>query len=392
MSVGGTVVFLGPTLAVADARSVLDAEYLPPVQLGDVWRISQERPRAIGIVDGYFHQVPAVWHKEILYAMSVGIAVYGSASMGALRAAELGPYGMIGVGDVAEGYRRGILDGDDEVALLHAEVEHGYRSFSEPLVNIRATVNAARLAGVVSATTAESLLAAARSLFYPDRAWPRVLRSTDAPPDELDALAAWLPAGRIDQKRADALAMLGRIGADAAGANGPPQPVAGAFAPTVLWHEFVRRETPLQAVLDEFLLEEPVSAHVGDAIARARRCEPVDWYGVLSAQPEWPERCRRARLKCSAATGRNGEPSGADADNLLAWFFTERLGWPNDLAGFLLARGWTDPRTVLRVAAREAAYSGVRTDPSHADHEAGRVGAQDFGPGPAKGYPPGRNK
>jgi hypothetical protein len=364
------VVFLGPTLSHDDAREVLDADYLPPAGHGDVLRAALRRPRVIGLVDGVFERVPAVWHKEILYAISAGIAVYGSASMGALRAAELGPYGMIGVGDIADGYRRGILDGDDEVALLHAEAELGYRSFSEPLVNIRATVNAARLAGLVSATTAESLVATARSLFYPDRSWPRVLGSTDAPPDELDAVAAWLPAGRIDQKRADALAMLERISADA---DGPPQPVAGAFAPTVLWQELVRRETPLQAVLDEFLLDEPVSAGVSDAIARARRGEPVDWYGVLSAQPEWPARCRRARLKGSAATGRTGEPSGADADNLLAWFFTERLGWPDDLAGFLLARGWTDPRTVLRVAAREAAYAGVRTGGSPADHGAGRV-------------------
>jgi hypothetical protein len=213
-------------------------------------------------------------------------------------------------------------------------------------------------------------------LFYPDRAWPRILGSTDAHSRELDALAAWLPSGRIDQKRADALAMLERMSVDAEGANGLPHPVAGAFAPTVLWHEFVRRETPVQAVLDEFLLNDPVSADVSNAIASARRREPVDWCGILSAQPEWPERCQRARLKCSAATERNGERSSADTDNLLAWFFTERLGWPNDLAGFLLARGWTDLRTVLRVAAREAAYLSARPDASHVVREAGCVEAE----------------
>jgi hypothetical protein len=348
------VVFLGPTLTVSDARGVLEAEYLPPVQLGDVWRISQERPRAIGIIDGYFHQVPAVWHKEILNAMSLGIAVYGSASMGALRAAELAPFGMIAVGDIAEGYCRGVLNRDDEVAVVHAPVEYGYESLSEPLVNIRATVNAARLAGVVSATTAESLVATAQSIFYADREWSRLFDSTDAPPHELNALAAWLPSGRIDQKRSDALVMLQRMGADCAAATCPHQAVARAFAPTVLWQEFVRRETPLRAVLDEFLLHEPICADVSDAIRRARRGEPLDWYGILAAQPEWPDCCRRARQKASTATG--GEPSAANADNLLAWFFTERLGWPNDLAEFLLVRGWTDPDSVLRIAAREAEY------------------------------------
>ena len=263
-------------------------------------------------------------------------------------------FGMIGVGEIANEYSRGSIIGDDEVALLHAPAEFGYRTFSEPLVNIRATVKAARLAGVISLTSAESLLTAARSVFYAERTWPRVLSSANLAADELDAFDNWLPAGRVDQKRCDAIAMLERMRADTT--NEPPRPAANIFAPTVLWREFVRQETPLPAVLDEYLLHEPVSTAVRDAIGRARRGESVDWYGVLSAQPEWPERCRRARLKCNAATLTSGVPSGFDRDSLLTWFFTERLGWPDQLGDFLLARGWTEPDAVLRVAAREAAY------------------------------------
>ena len=78
---------------------------------------------AIGIIDGYFENIPSVWHKEILWAMSQGIHVFGSASMGALRAAELAPFGMEGVGAIFEAYRDGWLEDDDEVASedgLHA--------------------------------------------------------------------------------------------------------------------------------------------------------------------------------------------------------------------------------------------------------------------------------
>jgi hypothetical protein len=364
MSAGSTVIFLGPTLSVADARSVLDAEYLPPVQLGDVWRISQERPSTIGIVDGYFHHVPAVWHKEVLYAMSLGIAVYGSASMGALRAAELSSFGMIGVGDIAEAYQNGVVRCDDEVALIHAPGEFGYESLSEPLVNIRATVNAAEQGGIISPKSAKSLLETARSLYYSDRTWPRVLSSTDANCEELSAFDAWLPVGRVDQKRADALAMLNRIRADSVTANRSLQPVKGTFAPTVLWQEFMRRETPLRSVLDEFLLHDPLSADVSDAIGRAHRGEPVDWYCLLAGQPEWPRRCRRARLKSSVVGARESEPSAACAENLFAWFFAKRLGWPGDLAGFLFVRGWTDPNTVLRVAVREADFLNACTGDS----------------------------
>jgi hypothetical protein len=72
-------VFLGPTLAEKDARAELDAVYLPPAAAGDVYRLWERRPRAIGIVDGYFDHVPAVWHKEILWMMEHGVHVFGAA-------------------------------------------------------------------------------------------------------------------------------------------------------------------------------------------------------------------------------------------------------------------------------------------------------------------------
>ena len=58
-------------------------------------------PGAIGVIDGYFDGVPSVWHKEILWALSQGIRVFGGASMGALRAAELDGFGMTGVSDAS---------------------------------------------------------------------------------------------------------------------------------------------------------------------------------------------------------------------------------------------------------------------------------------------------
>src|SRR5579859_4749374 len=110
-----TVIFLGPTLEVNEARKVLGGEYLPPAAQGDLYRVARERPFSIGLVDGYFEHVPAVWHKEILWALSQGIHVFGAASMGALRAAELHPFGMQGVGRIFEAFRDGMLEDDDEV-------------------------------------------------------------------------------------------------------------------------------------------------------------------------------------------------------------------------------------------------------------------------------------
>src|SRR5580700_2858864 len=127
------IIFTGPTLSENAARCELDATYLPPAAQGDVYRAAVGRPVAIGIIDGVFDQVPSVWHKEVLWAMSQGIHVFGSASMGALRAAELHSFGMRGVGRIFEAFVDGALEDDDEVAVVHGPEEVGYLSLSEPM-------------------------------------------------------------------------------------------------------------------------------------------------------------------------------------------------------------------------------------------------------------------
>lgn len=59
------VVFVGPSVPVEDAQRALDAVYRPPAAQGDVYRAARQRPHAIGLVNGYFERVPAVFHKEI---------------------------------------------------------------------------------------------------------------------------------------------------------------------------------------------------------------------------------------------------------------------------------------------------------------------------------------
>ena len=80
---------------------------MAPARQGDIWRaVRAHRPVAIGLIDGVFFHEPAVWHREILWALAEGVHVFGAASMGALRAAELEPFGMRGVGRVFAAYPR----------------------------------------------------------------------------------------------------------------------------------------------------------------------------------------------------------------------------------------------------------------------------------------------
>ncbi|MBB5868816.1 hypothetical protein F4553_002195 [Allocatelliglobosispora scoriae] len=212
-------IFLGPTLSLTKAKELLpDALFLPPVSQGDVLRSAARRPAAIGIVDGRFQDVPAVWHKEILWAMSRGVAVYGSASMGALRAAELADFGMRGVGTIFEAYRSGAINDDDEVAVAHADAADGYRAANEAMVNIRPTLALATRDGVVGDATATALVGLAKQAYYPTRGYPQLLAAgaeAGLPADELAALREWLPANRINQKALDAQEMLRLMAAQA---------------------------------------------------------------------------------------------------------------------------------------------------------------------------------
>ena len=242
-------VFLGPTLSHSQARDVFDADYLPPVRQGDVYRaVVRWRPQAIGIIDGYFHQVPSVWHKEILWAMAEGVHVFGSASMGALRAAELAHFGMQGIGDVFASFRDRAIEDDDEVAVIHGPPETGFLAASEAMVNIRRTLANAQAQGVVTGTTKQSLEHIAKALFYPRRAYPEILKTGAAeglPGDQLTALRDWLENGRVDQKREDALEMLAAM-RDMLAKNPPPHRADYAFEHTTMWEASITAadETP----------------------------------------------------------------------------------------------------------------------------------------------------
>jgi hypothetical protein len=233
------VIFTGPTISAAEARIELDAEYLPPAAEGDVYRAARRRPRVIGIVDGYFERVPSVWHKEILWAMSQRIHVFGSASMGALRAAELEAFGMEGVGSIFEAYRDGILEDDDEVAVVHGTREFGFRPGSEAMVDIRCTLARAVAGGVLSASTGSALESLAKSMFYPDRNYQLISRRAaelGLSQAELSAFLEWLPEGRASQKHADALAMLRLIRERVA--NGlEAKRVEYAFENSAMWEQ-----------------------------------------------------------------------------------------------------------------------------------------------------------
>ncbi len=159
------VVFLGPSLPLAEAREILDADYRPPVKRGDLQHL--EGVELVAIIDGVFLQSCSVGHREILSLLNRKVKVVGGGSMGALRAAEMGHYGMTGVGRIFKMYSSGEVQGDDEVALVFDP--ETMEPLSEPLVNLRAFLDTALMADVIDSAQRAGILSEMRSIYYPRR-------------------------------------------------------------------------------------------------------------------------------------------------------------------------------------------------------------------------------
>jgi len=216
--------FAGPTLAPEVVTERLpEAAHCPPIKHGDLLRLDPRRGDVVAIVDGYFRQETAIRHKEILDALERGVHVCGASGMGALRAAELHPFGMLGIGSIFEMLVSGEIDGDDEVSLAHAEAGDGYQPLSEALVDIRRHCRQALEAGVITQDDADAITAAASALAYDERVYTRVLAQARSHGLQAAASEAYLTfveregrSARVD----DALALVDHLLA------GPPAPSA----------------------------------------------------------------------------------------------------------------------------------------------------------------------
>ncbi len=131
------VVFLGPSLSLAEARGLIDAQYEPPAKPGDIHRVLAQKPRVILIVDGDQH-AGVCRHKEILFALHQGVQVWGAAGLGATRAAELKNFGMRGFGQVYEWYLQQAPQIDShEVMCAYSYANGMYNLSSQSLVRWR---------------------------------------------------------------------------------------------------------------------------------------------------------------------------------------------------------------------------------------------------------------
>jgi hypothetical protein len=339
-----TVVFVGPTLPRALVQDVLPAAQLEgPAGCGDIYRAVRDGASTVVLIDGYFDQRLSVWHKELLFALSRGARAYGAASMGALRAAELSRFGMIGVGRIFDWYLTGVIEADDEVAIVHESAERGFRPVSEAMVNLRATFLYAESAGVIGAATCAKLIELGRSIFYPSRTFRAVLSQAaeqGVSSAELSRLRDWLgarPGNVVDQKRADALALLERVRVDSLERVAPEKP-GFDFEYTEVWHELTRQVRDDTAPLPnrEGTTAEPDGASIDDWTTQVMHVLKTSKPSLAANLLIEAER-RAALLQCASLSGLEASASEVQAAS-------DELRYERSLLSPASTERWLDER------------------------------------------------
>jgi hypothetical protein len=132
-------------------------------------------PSTIALVDGYFHQVPAVGHQELRRLIEAGWQVWGLSSLGAIRAFELREFGVKGFGVVFEWFCAHPEFRDDEVALMHLPIAP-FEPISEPLIHMRFGLADLVSRGKLTADQQSAVLEHMEALWYGHRTLAEIER------------------------------------------------------------------------------------------------------------------------------------------------------------------------------------------------------------------------
>ncbi len=202
------VIYTGLSISFEEAKSIVDAQYYPPIKRGDIEQLlsNNNNIEIIGIIDGVFHQSPAIAHKEILKALKQGITVIGGASMGALRACELYPYGMKGIGHIYNDYKNGIIESDDDVAV--AFKPNDYTQLSDSWINIKYNLDQAEYNNIITDYEKKILLKSAKEIYYPKRTFNTTIKKADISTSSKDKLKDYLKDNKFDIKYDDAKSVI----------------------------------------------------------------------------------------------------------------------------------------------------------------------------------------
>lgn len=204
------VIFLGPSLSREKARKILDADYRLPAKKGDLLQLILKEVNIVGLVDGYFLQdYPPTPIEVYNLVKKRNVKVFGSSSLGALRAVELEKYGMMGIGKIFRLFRDGILESDDEVAVTFTDYTN-YKS--EALIDIRYNLFLAQKYKIIDSITRRSILKVSKQTYFPYRTYEDILdRCKLKYPEiksQIESFRSYILKNKVSLKERDAVRLL----------------------------------------------------------------------------------------------------------------------------------------------------------------------------------------
>lgn len=216
MSDSKPIIFLGPSLSTEKATKILDADYRKPAKKGDFLQLVFKETKFVGLIDGFFLQDYPPTPIEIYNLLrKKGTKVYGSSSLGALRAVELSKYGMIGVGKIFNLFKKGILDADDEVAVTFTDYSN-YKS--EALIDIRYNLFLAYKMKLIDKEAKKIILRISKQTYFPYRTYGDILdKCKHKYPEinlQIEKFREHIQTNRKSLKESDAVLLLKRIKGD----------------------------------------------------------------------------------------------------------------------------------------------------------------------------------
>ena len=207
------VVFSGPSINVGLRAKYSQFIFREPAQQGNILQVAQLcNVSTIVLLDGFYKTVPAVWHKEIIFALDKGINVVGASSLGALRAVELEDFGMIGHGDIFNWFKEGTLYRDPDVAVAHAGIGDDYKQLTIPIVNIYATLKDSPCR--FSLGLINQVLDISREIFFEVRTFETLIRAisnSNLVPETQKLVINSLRSNYVDQKLLDTQSALSYV-------------------------------------------------------------------------------------------------------------------------------------------------------------------------------------
>jgi hypothetical protein len=204
------VIFIGPTISIDKAKEILDADYRPPAKKGDLLKLIPTAVKFVGLIDGYFLQDYPPTPIEVYNLLrKKDVLVFGSSSLGALRAVELKRFGMLGIGKIFNLFLKGVIDSDDEVAVTFT----GYREYqSDALIDIRYNLFLAQKKQIIDTNTKRNILRIAKKTYFPYRTYDDILEKSkkvfSLQKKQIEDFGEYISKHKVSLKEKDAIRLL----------------------------------------------------------------------------------------------------------------------------------------------------------------------------------------